>query len=141
VWEVAGPGQWFACDPQTHTAGPSMTWDGPSWRQCRPSSGRPVRTGIGSSGFSIRHGRPSLPPPRRWPGPAGGTALAAWLHDLCSPVTAIVGWARMLELAGDPAIQAHAVEAIDRNAKLLTERLGNPPVWPAGVDGEQSEAA
>jgi signal transduction histidine kinase len=73
--------------------------------------------------------------------PAGGTALAAWLHDLCSPVTAIVGWARMLELAGDPAIQAHAVEAIDRNAKLLTERLGNPPVWPAGVDGEQSEAA
>ena len=76
--------------------------------------------------------------------PAGGTApaaLAAWLHDLGSPVTAIVGWARMLELAGDPAIQAGAVEAIDRNAKLLTELLGNPPVWPAGVRGEQPEAA
>jgi signal transduction histidine kinase len=76
--------------------------------------------------------------------PAGGTApaaLAAWVHDLCSPVTAIVGWARMLEQAGDPAIQARAVEAIDRNAKLLTDLLGNPPVWPAGVGGEQSEAA
>jgi signal transduction histidine kinase len=75
--------------------------------------------------------------------PAGGrapAALAAWVHDLCSPVTAIVGWARMLEL-GDPAIQARAVEAIDRNAKLLTDLLGNPPVWPAGVGGEQSEAA
>jgi signal transduction histidine kinase len=76
--------------------------------------------------------------------PAGGRApagLAAWVHDLGSPVTAIVGWARMLEQTGDPAIRAHAVEAIDRNAKLLTDRLGNPPVWPAGVGGEQSEAA
>ena len=76
--------------------------------------------------------------------PAGGTApaaLAAWRHDLCSPVTAIVGWARMLELAGDPAIQARAVEAIDRNAKLLTELLGNPPVWPGDVDGGEPEAA
>jgi hypothetical protein len=61
--------------------------------------------------------------------PVGGTppaALAAWLHDLCSPATAIVGWARML--AVNPATQACAVEAIDRNAKLLTELLGNPPV-------------
>jgi signal transduction histidine kinase len=76
-------------------------------------------------------------------GPAGGTApaaLAAWLHDLGSPVTAIVGWARMLELAGDPAIQARAVEAIDRNAKLLTELLGNPPVFPGGVRSGEPEA-
>jgi CheY-like chemotaxis protein len=62
---------------------------------------------------------------------AGGTAsdaLAAWLHDLASPVTAIVGWARMLELAGDPARQARAVEAIERNVPLLMELLGHPPV-------------
>lgn len=67
---------------------------------------------------------------RAWAGPAGGTtsdALAAWLHDLWSPVTAIVGWARMLEAAGDPARQVRAVEAVDRNTRLLIERLGRPP--------------
>ena len=76
--------------------------------------------------------------------PAGGTtpaALAAWLHDLRSSVTAIMGWAKMLELPGDPVIQARAVEAIDRNTKLLTELLGNPPVGPGGVDGRKPEAA
>ena len=76
--------------------------------------------------------------------PVGGTApaaLAVWLHDLRSPVTAIMGWAQMLGLPGDPAIHARAVEAIDRNTKLLRELLGNPPVGPGGVDGRKPEAA
>jgi signal transduction histidine kinase len=77
-----------------------------------------------------------------WPGGrTAPTALAAWLHDLRSPVTAIMGWAQMLGLPGDPAIHARAVEAIDRNTKLLRELLGNPPVWPDGVDGGKPEAA
>jgi hypothetical protein len=55
-------------------------------------------------------------------------ARLAWLHDLRGLVSGIAGWARVLRVsADDEARRLRAVEAIERNAKLLTERLAHPP--------------
>jgi hypothetical protein len=52
----------------------------------------------------------------------------AWLHDLRGLVSGIAGWARVLRAsADDEARRLRAVEAIERNAKLLIERLAHPP--------------
>jgi signal transduction histidine kinase len=62
------------------------------------------------------------------PGRAGDAeAMAGWLHAVRNPVTAMVGWAQLLAQARDEAGRIRAVEAIERNAKLLTDVLLHPP--------------
>jgi hypothetical protein len=60
-------------------------------------------------------------------GPPTPEALDTWLHDLRGPLGAMLGWATLFSPERDATTRARAVEAIDRNAKLLVELLGHPP--------------
>jgi hypothetical protein len=54
---------------------------------------------------------------------------AVWLHDVCGWVNSMVGWSKVLVLRrANEATRLRAVEAIERNAKLLMESLSRPPV-------------
>jgi hypothetical protein len=52
--------------------------------------------------------------------------VAVWLHDVRGWVNSMVGWSKVLVLRGaNEATRCRALEAIERNAKLLIE---SPPV-------------
>ena len=51
--------------------------------------------------------------------------LATLSHELRTPLNAITGWAHMLSDGLDPATQAKAVEAINRNAHLQTQLISD----------------
>jgi hypothetical protein len=54
---------------------------------------------------------------------------AVWFHDVCGWVNSMVGWGKVLVLGrANEAMRCRALEAIERNAKLLIESLSCPPV-------------
>lgn len=59
---------------------------------------------------------------------AGAARLAAWLHDLRDPVTAMAGWAHILRRMDNEVKRRRARETIERNARLLARLLDQPPV-------------
>ena len=54
--------------------------------------------------------------------------LNAWFHEIGGPLTVVAGWAVMLSPSIDTARHTLAIEAIELNARRLTELLGQPPI-------------
>jgi hypothetical protein len=60
--------------------------------------------------------------------PADPDTVVTWLHEVSGLVNGIVGWSWVLGRRDpDEATRVRAVEAIERNAKLLMEFLSRPP--------------
>lgn len=60
--------------------------------------------------------------------PATPEALSQWSHSLREPVTVVAAWVQMLALGLNEAKHAQGREAIERNARILLQRLAEPPV-------------
>jgi hypothetical protein len=62
--------------------------------------------------------------------PSAPTDIAAvWLHDVCGWVNSMLGWSKVMVVGrANEATRLRAVEAIERNAKLLKESLSRPPI-------------
>jgi signal transduction histidine kinase len=56
----------------------------------------------------------------------GDDFLATLSHELRTPLNATLGWAQLLRLhASDPAMRAHAIDAIERNARAQAQVVAN----------------
>jgi len=54
-------------------------------------------------------------------------ALSVWSHRVREPLTAVTGWVHMLTLDLDEAKRVRGRQTIERNVRLLLERLATPP--------------
>lgn len=71
---------------------------------------------------------PQLAGPAGSPGTRDPETLRHWLHELRTPVTAIAGWVHMLDEVPREATRIRATDAIERNAKRLSEVLAHRPL-------------
>lgn len=58
---------------------------------------------------------------------ASTEALAEWSHGLREPLTAVTAWVYMLVPGVDEARRARGRATIERNVRLLLQRLAAPP--------------
>jgi signal transduction histidine kinase len=107
-------------------------------RRASPADGRPLLL------RALRDATAALRQARETAGmlsdPRGSTGRAARaLHDLRTPLTAILGWIQLVRGKGfEKATTVRAIDTIERNAALLSEMLERLSGDPASERGQKS---
>jgi signal transduction histidine kinase len=107
-------------------------------RRASPADGRPLLL------RALRDATAALRQARETAGmlsdPRGSTGRAARaLHDLRTPLTAILGWIQLVRGKGfEKATTVQAIDTIERNAALLSEMLERLSDDPASDRGRKS---
>ncbi len=82
---------------------------------------------LGAAHEALRTAAERFTAPASRPPTGDAAAVRAWLHELRTPGTAMVGWAQMLALVQDAPGRLRATQAIERNAERLIRLLSQPP--------------